>query len=1731
MPKTASQLLSDWSSSTDLGFSGSVRRGSATAGESEGGGIFSFKDVAMAPLRGVEGFVEDVYGLADTLTFDALPNYDLRAGEGTRFFGQSDTVVGGLVEGITSFAVGFIPVAGMLGKAGKFGNLIDLTTKAERAAQAAGRYGKAAAISAGRGAVAGAAVDFAAFDGNEERLSNLIESVPALQNPISGFLAAEEDDPELIGRLKNVLEGAGVGSLTDTLVHSLKSLKRIRGERIHGKTPQAAALDEEAGQIEAALNSGKSQMGSPAAPRAFADSVDVANELNSIKTAAPGPNIGQTFNPDGAVFRPGIDDELDIVTLGSINMDTSALTPEALQAEANKFPGLLQNPGFKLGAFRFEDGSRVSIDMNVVIPSKHRRNTYRFAKANGQDSFGAFVLEPGAAERTFQNIPVGGDGNTRLKSAEQMATAAERLIRGEAVDLDNIEKGIPQRNPKANYDVQAVANSYAATRGIPAPNVDVSRIQVDEENAKRIADAFEAAVDDPNDPAVRASFDALAAETRAQYEFITTQSGLKPERWTGKGEPYASSAEMAADIRDNNHLWFYATEEAFGEGKAPPTHPLYKQSGLTLPDGTRLMDNDLFRVVHDYFGHAAEGNQFGARGEEVAWTMHSTLYSDEALPALTTETRGQNSWVNFGPQLRRPDGSLPKAGEADFVPPAKRRFADQKAAILPEEFRRRPGDPAGAPPPGAGAAASGAGAPPKPPEAPGAAGPAPDPSGDPLKNADVHGGTAKQVSDAFEDGPGTRREALLRSLGVDEARAREIVGGMKHREALLYDGSGVPTNETERLNPRALSPEERLALELERTDLNFSNYQGSDGALGMLRVLDEIFGDELLADVPGIKSIDFAEQTQQGLSELVDLTNAPDRKGLMVSVIRNITRDEKMARRANARILAYKSLLLSNARSVHERLTKIRSGDSLGEADMLRLYEDIEHTADLMGAVNGLTSEQGRGLGANRMPTHDLLKLDIVRSQVAKDLIEQKGGNAALLKALQTAAAVMGDGGLEGAAALAKLAQAAQGRGFVGFLNEYWINALLSSPKTWTVNAMSGAIMSVYKPLENALGGSIGFLASSATGNSRRAREYGEVVSDSLAELTGLLWDTQESMKHAATAMRTGDSIIDPGRIQNDSSRFVNQSTNAISARAAGASEDSMQGRAIDWFGRIVRVPSSVMTGADELIKQKNYRSVARSHILRKAMREGVPPESLAEYVQSAMDKIVYQGQALSPQMVFKRGLDEAKAAGVVLDYKQRDFARDYTSKFFASKEGRELSALSKVAVDRAEEVTFQKSLQPGTISADVQRIVASHPVLRFVMPFVRTPLNVLAFSGQRLDAVGAVQLLAAKRFPQYAKKLQSSQRRLVQDALSSDPAKKADALGRYAAAVSVGSLAISYAASGAITGRGPKDPAQRKQLQDAGWQEYSFRVGDKYVSYARLDPFATAIGTMADIMDYGRFASEDDQQPFETLATGSVVALANNFTNKSYLAGLSNVIDAMQDPERKIPTLLERYAGSFVPAALAHTTQVVGDDHLREVNGMLEAARSRTPGMSDDLSPMRNVLGEPVTKSLAAGSDTIGSIQNLWLPIAYREVSDDVIRNELANLGHGFSPPRTKLLGMDIRDLKSPKGQTAHDRWSELHGTVRVGNMTLRQRLLKTMNSASYKQASPETLEGIDSPRIQKINTIIQDYRRAAYRQLLREFPAVAAIDREAYVKRRALKAGRDTRVAPTNQPTQLQF
>ena len=269
----------------------------------------------------------------------------------------------------------------------------------------------------------------------------------------------------------------------------------------------------------------------------------------------------------------------------------------------------------------------------------------------------------------LNHVVVGGDAEKAATWSDVLAEAAGR----------NEEPAIarPNNGQTANPDVQKLAQDYTASAGIDkTPHEGL--VSIDPEAAKRVADAYDLMKHNPDDPKVKASYDALIRETKAQWD-AAKAAGYTLEPWPHPGQPYADSGSpskaMAEDVRNNKHLYYYTG------GEVPENHPL---SGTDPATGETY--NNIFRAVHDLFGHAKNGYEFGPRGEENAFLAHSKMYSDEAVPALLSETKGQNSWVNFGKHLRDENGDIPKRGEKGFVPATERPYADQKAGILPPEI-------------------------------------------------------------------------------------------------------------------------------------------------------------------------------------------------------------------------------------------------------------------------------------------------------------------------------------------------------------------------------------------------------------------------------------------------------------------------------------------------------------------------------------------------------------------------------------------------------------------------------------------------------------------------------------------------------------------------------------------------------------------------------------------------------------------------------------------------------------------------------------------------------------------------------------------------------------------------------------------------------------------------------------------------------------------------------------
>lgn len=294
-------------------------------------------------------------------------------------------------------------------------------------------------------------------------------------------------------------------------------------------------------------------------------------------------------------------------------------------------------------------------------------------------------------------------GNLILRDTEN-AESAERILRTEEEAGFEIERRRRLEQAGIKY-VPENFKSEAARPVINQKGVDLVRDYVatkQPENAERLDDQSYLSLPDersvrligeyqrnakhePDNPEVKKSYEALKTETRDQFRHLTEKSGIKIEVWNKEGQPYQNSADMVKDIEQNKHYFYFPTDAGFGgqAGNAPATnqsgnladHPMMSDSGLQDSTGRQLQDNDVFRIVHDLYGHYPASFQFGIRGEYNAFNAHRKAYSDAAVPALAAETFMQTAEVANKNYTRA--GNTYKMN----VAPDAVVYADQKAFV------------------------------------------------------------------------------------------------------------------------------------------------------------------------------------------------------------------------------------------------------------------------------------------------------------------------------------------------------------------------------------------------------------------------------------------------------------------------------------------------------------------------------------------------------------------------------------------------------------------------------------------------------------------------------------------------------------------------------------------------------------------------------------------------------------------------------------------------------------------------------------------------------------------------------------------------------------------------------------------------------------------------------------------------------------------------------------------
>ncbi len=460
-------------------------------------------------------------------------------------------------------------------------------------------------------------------------------------------------------------------------------------------------------------------------------------------------------------------------------------------------------------------------------------------------------------------------------------------------------------------------------------------------------------------------------------------------------------------------------------------------------------------------------------------------------------------------------------------------------------------------------------------------------------------------------------------------------------------------------------------------------------------------------------------------------------------------------------------------------------------------------------------------------------------------------------------------------------------------------------------------------------------------------------------------------------------------------------------------------GRAVDLLGSMVRLPGRALLAEDDFFKGIAFRAELRALARR---------ESIKRVTEAQLS-----GSDARAQMEFieKNILDHPEQFPSIMEDAQKYAAY----------------------------VTFTKDL--GTTGQKWQAALST-PIGRIIAPFVRTPINIFKYAGERTPFA-----LAS---------------RAVRDEIAAGGERRALALAK----ISLGSMMMAYAASkaaeGSITGGGPADPDLLREKRDTGWQSYSVKVGNTYYRYGRFEPIGTVLGAAADMADLMGQLSEDDAAE---LASAVVVALSRNISEKTFVKGMAGTLDAITSRDihkvehffsKELPTLIPFSAMSSQLARQTDPTlRQVSPDHSyelmdRELKFILDSFKAKVPGYSKDIPPRRNLFGEPILLEGGLGPDMIS-------PIYTTKEKTAAVSREIVRLGLSPDLPSKQIDGV-------PLSNEEYDAYQVLAGSKPImGDLNLRQRLEEELKSDIYKNASA----GPDGGKADRIRSWVSIYRQQA--------------------------------------------
>jgi len=413
----------------------------------------------------------------------------------------------------------------------------------------------------------------------------------------------------------------------------------------------------------------------------------------------------------------------------------------------------------------------------------------------------------------------------------------------------------------------------------------------------------------------------------------------------------------------------------------------------------------------------------------------------------------------------------------------------------------------------------------------------------------------------------------------------------------------------------------------------------------------------------------------------------------------------------------------------------------------------------------------------------------------------------------------------------------------------------------------------------------------------------------------------------------------------------------------------------LDWLGWTLRRPTAVIKGTDDIFKAAWYRSGLTYNAMQAAQTEMV-------------DQTLRSGKAILDPDAF------AKANKEAIWQRAQDLMSQSDPNRFSAEDILKQDLVRRYASDLAKDWTFQSEM--GKTGEAVQNLVSNLPTAKFVLPFVRTPTNLIYKGIIQYSPLADAPMLT--RF--------NGQ---IREAIQRGGPEADLAMARVAVGTSLMAAMTGLAMDGRVQCSLSYDPGKRNVQRGVGLQPDSVSINGQNYSFQKIQPMALTACMATDISNalkvYNPADPDEDNAMMRMVGAGvnAIAASVGNSTWMESFAQFFGILSGTQNDGRTIGDFLSRQISSAaVPLSglMKQTTREV-DPYMREATSVWQQARAMIPGLSEGLPERRDFDGYPVKHTDAVS----------WgvLPVSRTKISTDPVYQEYYRLNMSMEmPPRS---------------------------------------------------------------------------------------------------------------------------